>query len=51
MCAVLTPSMRVLFWSSLVPLTVNSRDRDGLVGIECELVGGANPGSIRYICW
>ena len=39
--AVLRPSMRVLFWSSLVPLTVNSRDRDGLVGIEWELAGGA----------
>ena len=38
--------MRVLFWSSLVPLTVNSSDRAGLVGMECELTGGAKPGSI-----
>jgi hypothetical protein len=44
---VLTPSIRVLFVSSLVPFTVNSSERAGFVGIECELAGGANPGSIR----
>lgn len=51
MLIVEAPSMRVLLFERLVPLTEKRTARDGFDGIECAFCGGEKSGSVRNNIW